>query len=268
MRICSGFRVVLLIAAVSLALPAAAFEPTAEVSTPNEAYRFGMDAYRSGDHVTALDAFEYAAAEGHVRAKWMVGRMYSRGEGVEQDDTRAFEIFADIATGNGDEPPITPDRPFVADAFVALGDYYRNEDEAGGLDPQAAMQMYWDAATLYNDPEAQYNLAVMFYRGEGGDADPEEAARWALRAAQAGNPSAQALLGFLVFQGNGVDRQPVLGLAYLHLAHLRTGRSDSDIRAMHEQAMAIATEVERRTAIELAESWLSPVDQPVAADAP
>ncbi len=264
MRICNGFRVVLLIAAVGLAAaPAMAFEPTPEISTPNDAYRFGMEAYRAGDHVTALDAFEYAADQGHVRAKWMVGRMYSRGEGVERDDDRAFEMFADIANDTENTPPLNPDRPFVADAFVALGDYYRNVDETGGVDLQAAMQMYWDAATLYNDPEAQYNLAVMFYRGEVGDADPAEAARWALRASEAGNPSAQALLGYLLFQGDGVERQEVLGLAYLHLAHLRVGGANPEIRGMHEQAMALATETERRTAIELAEGWLA-VDVPPA----
>lgn len=256
MRTCNAFRSWLLVAAVCLAGPALAFEPTPEVNTPNDAYRYGMDAYRAGDNVTALDAFEYAAAGGHVRAKWMVGRMYARGEGVERDDGRAFEIFADIAEENGDDRRLTPDTPYVADAYVALGNYYRDGDDAGGVNPQAALQMYWDAATYFNDTEAQYNLAVMFYRGEAGDADPAEAARWALRAAQAGNASAQALLGYLLFQGDGVERQPVVGLAYLHFAYTLTEGADPEVRRLHEEAMALASENDRRTAIALADSWL------------
>lgn len=255
MPTCRAIRGWLVAAAVSLtAAPALAFEPTAEIATPNDAYRFGMDAYHAGDLATALDAFQYASEHGHVRAKWMVGRMYSRGEGAEQDDDRAFEIFADIAAEN-DDRRLSPDAPFVADAFVALGDYYRNTDEAGGVDPEAALEMYWDAATYFNDPVAQYNLAVMFYRGETGDADPAEAARWAFRAAQAGSPEAQALLGYLLFQGEGVTRQPVLGLAYLHLA-LMSDSLNAEVRRLHEQVMAQATETERRTALELANSWM------------
>ena len=257
MPICDALRACLVVVALSFGAPAMAFDPTPEISTPAQAFRFGLDAYRIGDLVTAMDAFSYAADRGYIRAKWMLGRMYARGEGVDRDDDRAFEIFADIANEPADDRRFNPDAPFVADAFVALGDYYRAGDQVvGGVDLEAALQMYWEAAIFFNDAEAQYNLAVMFYRGEAGDPDPGEAARWALLSAQAGNPSAQALLGYLLFQGDGLTRQPVVGLAYLHVARFRTGGADPEIRRMHEEALALATETERRTALELADGWL------------
>ena len=60
--------------ALSLGAPAMAFDPTPEISTPAQAFRFGLDAYRVGDLVTAMDAFSYAAERGYIRAKWMLGR--------------------------------------------------------------------------------------------------------------------------------------------------------------------------------------------------
>lgn len=257
MRIFSPVHAWLVLAALALAAPAYAFEPTVELSTPADAYRFGVEAYRAGDLATATDALDYAAEQGHLRAKWMLGRMYARGEGVDRDDGVAFSFFAGVVTDNADDRRPGPDAPFVADSLVALGDYYRVGGEAAGeVNLDAARQLYWEAATFFNNPEAQYNLATMYYQGEAGEADPAEAARWALLSAEAGNPSAQALLGFLLFQGDGIARQPVVGLAYLHFAWLRTGGADEEIRRFHELAMSLATETERRTALELANGWL------------
>ncbi len=264
MRTCSALRLGVILAALSLAIPANAFEPTPEFDTPAKVFRYGYAAYRDGDLATALDAIQYAAAQGYTRAQWLLARMYARGEGVAHDDTQAFAMFEEIVTDHADDRRISPDdTPFVADAYVALGDYYR-DGLAGDADTNAAFQMYWHAATYLNDPQAQYNLADMFYRGAVGPPDPAQAVRWAHLSAEAGNASGQALLGYLLFQGEGVARQAVFGLAYLQIALIRTGGNDPDIRRMHEQALALATETERRTAFELANNWL--VANPANAD--
>lgn len=80
----------------------------------------------------------------------------------------------------------------------------------------------------------------MFYDGEIGAADQVQAVRWARLAAENGSPQAQALLGHMLFEGQGVPRQPVLGLAYLTIALLRgAAESDAaDLRRMHEQAFS------------------------------
>lgn len=256
MRTCSALRLGAVVAALCVAVPAYAFDPTPETDTPAKAFRYGYEAYRDGDITTALDAIKYAADQGYTRALWLLARMYADGDGVVRDDAQAFAMFEEIVRDHAGDRRITVDTPFVADAYVALGDYYRDGVNAPA-DPNAAFQLYWHAATYLNDPEAQYNLAVMYLNGEVGPPNPAQAVRWAHLSAEAGNISGQALLGYLLFQGEGVARQAVFGLAYLQVALVRTGGADPDIRRMHEGALALATETERRTAMELANSWLA-----------
>ncbi len=256
--------------------PALAFDP-APGTSPADAFRIGYAAYQNGDLVGAVDALTYAAERGNIRAKWLLGRMYANGQGVTRDEERAFGFFADIAEDNRNANPAGADAPFVADALVALGNYYR---EGGGsavptANREQARQLYLHAATYFADATAQYNLAAMFYAGEIGTADPVQAARWARLAAENGSPQAQGLLGHLLFEGEGVTREPVLGLAYLTIALMRRPSGDTELQRLHEQAFSVATEADRRTALALAETWLAangglpalPMAAPVAATA-
>lgn len=237
--------------------PGWAFDPTAAIATPADAFRFGYTALQGGEITTALDAIQYAADQGYVRAQWMLGHLYAEGQGVPEDDRQAFDIFAGIVDRFARENPRGPDSAFIADAFVVLGGYYRGGAVAPA-DHERARQLYLHAATYFASPAAQYELAIMFYGGEMGAADPVQAVRWARLAAENGSPQAQALLGHMLFEGQGVPRQPVLGLAYLTIALLRGGAEGdgSNLRRMHEQAFSVATRAERRTAQALAEDWL------------
>jgi hypothetical protein len=250
------------------AAPAVAFEPTPELNTPAAVFTYGYAAYCEGDYATALDAIQYAADRGYTAAQWLLGRMYAQGKGVNRDDRRAFEFFARIVAEHGGERRDAVETAFVADAFVALGDYYRAGGQAiGPVDFDAAFEMYRTAAVNFGDTDAQYNIAVMLYQGEVGMVDPAEAVRWARVAADAGNARAQALLGYFLFMGEGIDgREPVLGLAYLHFARARTGGTDPEIQRYHEEAMALATESERRTAMELANGWLTAIGDSAGAE--
>ena len=60
-----------------------------------------------GEKAKALTALQYAADQGHLAAQWKVGRMYAIGDGVPQDDQRAFVYFSQIANTHPDEPPGT-----------------------------------------------------------------------------------------------------------------------------------------------------------------
>jgi len=246
--------------------PSWAFDPTAEIATPADAFRFGYSALQGGEITTALDAIQYAADQGYVRAQWMLGHLYAEGQGVAEDDRQAFDIFADIVQRYERDNPRGPDAAFIADAFVALGGYYRNGAVAP-TDYERARQLYLHAATYFASPAAQYELAIMFYDGQISGADPVQAVRWARLAAENGSPQAQALLGHMLFEGQGVPRQPVLGLAYLTIALLR-GAAEGDgssLRRMHEQAFSMATQAERRTAQALAEDWLRTNGDPTMA---
>ena len=75
---------------------------------------------------TSLTSLQYAAEGGHPIAQWKLGRMYADGDGVAQDDLRAFEYFSRIANQHADDSPSAPQAAIVANAFVALGRYYLN----------------------------------------------------------------------------------------------------------------------------------------------
>jgi hypothetical protein len=233
-------------------------------TSPAEAFQFGFDAYRQGDKVTAVEALGFAADKGHPIAQWKLGRMYAEGDGITRDDYKAFEYFSEVADAHADDSPSEPNARFVSNAFVALGTYYKigipNSDIRPDLD--RARQIFAYAASYFGDAEAQLNLARMYYEGEGGDRDTLQAARWAKLAADQGNVGAQALLGHLLFEGDGIKREPVVGLMFLTIARDRATPSEQWIFEMQEEALSVATESERRTAIALAEDWLDKKEVP------
>jgi TPR repeat protein len=253
---------------LGLAGPALAFDPQAPpAETTDQAFQHGLQAYREGDKTTAIEALQVAASQGDPRAQWKLGRMYAEGDGVQEDDVKAFDLFAQVANAYADESPDAPSAPFVADAFVALGSYYREgiPGSAVKANTNRAREMFRYAGSYFRDSDAQFNLARMYYEGQGGDPDPREAARWAKLSADKGNVAGQALLGHLLFEGEGVQRQPVLGLMFLTLARSRATPDQQWIFDMHEEAFSVATETERRTATALAEDWMEKNPDPQGA---
>src|SRR5258708_11691381 len=79
---------------------------------------------------TSLTSLQYAAEGRHPVAQWKLGRMYADGDGVAQDDLRAFEYFSRIANAHAEDSPSAPQAAVVANAFVALG---RSEEHTSEL---------------------------------------------------------------------------------------------------------------------------------------
>lgn len=258
MRIFDVFRGVTLLMVVGVSAGSALALDAKKLAqqTPAEAFRLGFDAYQQGDKTTAAEALQAAANQGHPIAQWKLGRMYAEGDGIKVDPLKAFELFSEVADAYADENPASPSAPFVSSAFVALGNYYREgiANSSVKADSSRARQMFNYAASYFGDADAQLNLAQMYYAGEGGEKDARLAARWAKLSAEKGNVGAQALLGYLLFEGDGIARQPVLGLMFLTIARERAGKEDW-IRDLQEEAFSIATETERRTATAMADDW-------------
>jgi TPR repeat protein len=225
--------------------------------SPAEAFRSGYEAYKAGDAQTALEALNYAAANGHPGALWKLGRMYQTGDLVTEDDGKAMELFARVANEYGDENPHGPDAPFVADAFVTLGSYYQSGIPGQvTADPGRARRFFAYAASYFGDSDAQFSLAGMFLQGEGGDQNARQAARWFKLAARKGHVGAQAEFGHMLFEGIGMDRRPIEGLMWLSIARL-SSPGDPLIQARHEQAFSTASEDQRREAMGMAEVWIA-----------
>jgi TPR repeat protein len=253
MRISKVGAVVL--AGLVLSSGAWAFDP--KTTTPSEAFRSGYAAYKKGQTAEAVEALNFAAEKGHAAALWKLARMYATGDGVKEDDSKAFQIYSRIANDNADGNPRGRDAPFVADAFVAMGEYLRSGiPDRIAPDESRARRFFAYAASYFGDPEAQYHLAQMYLNGEGGEKNERQAVRWFKLAANKGHARAQATFGRLLFEGVGVARNPTKGLMWLDLAAQSAG-GDPAIEEMREDAFASASESERSTAMAQAEAWLT-----------
>src|SRR3954451_11443991 len=185
-------------ASVALDAPAPLRPPAPVVSfgSAPAALRSGVRDYNAGNKAVAAQALEYAATQGDALALWKLGRMYADGDGVPHDDLKAFEYFSKIADDNEDVGPESPKAGVVASAFVALGTYFL--DGIGSTyvkrDLGRAHEMFHTAASLYGDPNAQYNLARLYLDGTGVAAAARQAARWFNIPAEKAHPEAQALV--------------------------------------------------------------------------
>jgi hypothetical protein len=224
--------------------------------SPGEAFRSGYQAYKAGDAATALEALNFAAERGHPGALWKLGRMYQTGDLVTEDNRKAMELFARVATDYGDGNPRGPEAPFVADAFTTLGSYYRSGIPGTvEADPRRARRFFSYAASYFGDSDAQYSLATMLLQGQGGEQDARQAARWFKLSARKGHVGAQAEFGHMLYEGIGMERRPLEGLMWLSIARL-SSPGDPVIQARHEQAFSTADEALRREAMVGAEAWI------------
>lgn len=224
-----------------------------KISTKNESpfdyFKTGIIAYKKGDKTEAVKSLRYAAEMGHHGANWKLARMYADGDGVAENDYQAYKFFAKIVD-DGAEPG-SDDEAYVSDALVELGNYFCKgiPNTPVKVDFNKARSFYVRAATSYGNPEAQYLLGVMLLNGEGGEKNRVQAARWFQLSANKGNTSAQALLGNMLFQAG----KTVKGLAMLTAAFAKADPKERLwIRPLQERAFAIAGETERRTAFTLA----------------
>ncbi|MCZ8099944.1 MAG: tetratricopeptide repeat protein [Burkholderiales bacterium] len=203
-----------------------------------------------------LQSLEFAASQGNALAMMKLGQMYADGDGVPRDDVRAFEHFKSIYDRYSDESEDSPNAPAVAKAYVALGSYL-----VGGIpnsyvrpNPGRARELFDYAATIFGDPHAQYNLAMLQFDGVGGPKEPRKAVRWLNLAAQKGHVQAQAVLGNVLFFGESAKGQKARGLMWLMLASDGADQQrDKWILDLMSKATAQATEGDRARALEMIE---------------
>ncbi|WP_350334171.1 tetratricopeptide repeat protein [Coralliovum pocilloporae] len=254
------------LAGLMFCAPASAFDGSVDQSDGTEstrdAFMSGTRAYYSGRKDEAFKALQYAAEQGHAIAQWKIGKMYAEGDGVDEDDGKAFEYFSRIANAYAEDPPASPRSRFVANAFVQLGSYYMTGIQDSAIEPNVrrAQKFYSYAASYFGDADAQYRLARIYLSDSdnGRPKDLRMAARWLKLAAKKGHLRAQAELGDLLFHGVDGRRNPIRGLKWLTIARksAKGSRHQDWIRERHEEAFSLSEEVIRRRAVELADDWL------------
>jgi TPR repeat protein len=227
----------------ALVPPASIPIPPKPIGTPGAASAVAVK--NAPTQPNSLTALQYAAEGGHPIAQWRLGRMYADGNGVDRDDLRAFEYFSRIANQHAEDSPSAPQAQIVANAFVALGRYYRDgiPNTRVKADRDRAREMFHYAASYFGNPDAQYNLARMYLDSSNAQRDPKYAARWLEKAAQRNQYQAQALLGQMLFAGELLPRD-------------NAGADEVWINEVYTSALKRATEDDRAVAGRLLERWV------------
>ena len=208
---------------------------------------------------TSDTSLGYAAEGGHPVPEWILGRMYADGDGVIQDDVRAFEYFSRIANAHAEDSPSAPQATIVAKAFVALGRYYLDGIPNSEIkaDTERAREMFSYAASYFGNADAQYDLARLYLKTPDASRDVfRYGARWLGLAAQKGHYQAQAMLGQMLFNGDRLPRQAARGLMLLTLACDNASPDEVWIRESYNRAIAKASDDDRAMALQMLEHWV------------
>ena len=238
-------------------------------SDPQQALRVGVDDLKAGDAVASVPALTYAAEGGQAIARWKLGEMYADGDGVARDDVKAYHYFNQMVEDYDEDQPDRRNLSAISNAFVAVGVYCLNGIPNSDVraDPRRAHELFQYAATIFGDPNAQYNLAHMYIVGAGGVAkDNIAAVRWLAVAAQKGHAPSQALLGHMLFIGDGVPHQRPRGLMWLEFAKdAALDPREAWIRDLYQRDFAQASDDDRQAAASLhdARAKAAPPSAPV-----
>lgn len=219
--------VVVAISAILLAGVASA--APGKFKSPEEALRQGVAAYRGGYYELALPALEHAAAKNLFLGQFYLAQIYADNAGAHTDHPKAYLLYQSIANEHADVDPDDDQRaPFVAKAMTAFARYLRSGVGEINVrpDPQRAAQILHSSATIFDDEDAQFELAKMLLKGDGVDADPTRAKHWLSVLSQKGHAGAQALLAEQFWRGIQVEKDPVRAFALISLAMENASSSD------------------------------------------
>jgi len=159
--------------ALSLALAAPLAEPAAAQDIDA-----GQEAHARGDYEAALGEFQPLAKRGDAEAQFMLGYMYSRGQGVAHDFTAAMMLYR-MAAEHGH-----------MQARTNLGVFYR-------LGMGTPDTYYTEAAKWYRqaagqgEAGAKFDLGVLYLNGQGVPQDDVLAHMWFNLASGQGNDAAR-----------------------------------------------------------------------------
>lgn len=209
---------------------------SASVSAAQD-FEVGLSAAKAGDFATAKQEWFPLAESGHIAAQFNLGLMYSRGDGVAQDDVEAMRFFR-MAAEQGE-----------ARAQYNVGAMYRL-GEGVPLDYVEAVRWYRLAAEQGNG-RAQSELAFMYGQGLGVPQNYVEAAHWYRLAAVQGVALAQYNIGVLYRLGEGVPQDYVASYMWLNISAASGLEIAADNREITAQLMTAAdiSEAQRRARI-------------------
>ncbi len=213
-------------------------------TSPAHAYRQGIGAYRAGRIDIALPALIHAAKHNNMTAMFLLARLHSgHSQGLpvsHRDELLAFQYYKIVAANLYDAHYRYPYRVarVAGDVFIALAEYHRDGLDVAKIRPnkEAAVRLYRHAAVNYHDPVAEYRYALAYVDGNGVPKSYKNAVRWFYSSATKNYAPAQARLGQMYWNGQGLSVDRARGLALLKIAKKYAGQEDKSwIKSSHNK---------------------------------
>lgn len=152
----------------------------------NSNYEQGVRDYAAGRAEAAAANFRTAAEQGHAESQYLLSTLYDAGEGVPRSHTAAA-LWERKAAEQGHA---------YAQANLSFR-HYEAEEFAEAFE--------WCQRAAHSQlPWAQFNVGLMYRRGEGVEQNDAEAARWYRLAADQDFAEAEGKLADLYCMGRGV----------------------------------------------------------------
>ncbi len=179
------------------------FLQSAEAGFP-PAYNCLGDCYFYGigtpkDIGKAVDWYNKAASNGDADASFKLGCIYEGEMGIPRDDSLSLKMFMQAAMAG------------VPEAQFRVGNLAYEGKIEGGKKGAAK----WFGLCEDRIPIAKFNLATMYYSGDGVDKDPKKAFDRYLQLGENGDADALFQIGKMYIGGEGVEADPQKGFEYI-----------------------------------------------------
>ena len=215
--------------------------------------KYGYNQFKAGQYQKAFQNFQKGAQSNYLPAEWKLAKMLQTGKGTPKDEQAAKKLFEKIVRRFDKNDPNRKELPFFVSSLVELGHYAKNGINKKGVDPDLAERLFEEAAAVYGDAEAQYQLGTLYASDKFGKMNLKNATRWFHLAHQKGHPFAIAELGHMFFYGQGVPENCAKGLALLEYAKniKQFGgekKNSSRILILYQDALNKANETQKQDA--------------------
>ncbi|MFB9344259.1 caspase family protein [Aminobacter aganoensis] len=195
-------------------------------------YQYARALYAEGNFKEALTELNAASDAGHVRASYLLGRLYQFGAAVERDPSRAIPLFETgakrgdpysqyalgkaLVNGTGTKADVERGMALAERAAESGHTYAMNllgsEYYLGRYvkkDYARALRLFQESANR-DDVYGMVNLGVLYRDGAGVEKDQARATELFEQARAKGHPSAGRLLGYMAVQNGNANTEILL----------------------------------------------------------
>lgn len=190
--------------------------------SPQVALEQGLGAYRGGFYQHALPALQYASDKGLLLAQYHLALLHADNASASTDHVKAYKLFRQIVDQYANKIDVDDDElaPYVGRALTAVARYYLRGLPEYNLAPNASLaaQNLQVADTFFRDPDARFELAKMYLKGEGVQENHRQALGRLTALTQDGHAGATAFFADLLWRGGVVKKDEVQALVLIRWA--------------------------------------------------